>query len=52
MVKNSPSNAGDVGLAPSQGTKIPHGAGGLESPSTATKTAVWGGEQLPPHTKE
>ena len=29
VVKNLPSNAGDVGLSPSQGTKIPHaGAGG------------------------
>ena len=52
MVKNPPSNAGDVGLTPSQGTKIPHGAGELESPSAPTKTAVCGGEQPPPpHTK-
>ena len=27
MVKNPPSNAGDVGLIPGQGTKIPHDAG-------------------------
>ena len=52
MVKNPPSNAADVGLAPSWGAKIPHGAGELESPSTATKTALCGGEQLPPHTQK
>ena len=27
MVKNPPSNAGDMGSIPSQGTKIPHAAG-------------------------
>ena len=29
-VKNLPSNAGDVGLIPGQGTKIPHAAGQLK----------------------
>ena len=31
MVKNLPSNAGDVGLIPGQGTKIPHATGQLSS---------------------
>ena len=29
MVKNLPSNAGDAGSIPGQGTKIPHAAGQL-----------------------
>ena len=29
MVKNTPSNAGDVGSLPGRGTKIPHNAGQL-----------------------
>ena len=29
MVKNLPSNAGDVGLIPGRGTKIPHAMGQL-----------------------
>ena len=36
MVKNPPSNAGDVGLISGQGTKIPHAVGQLD-PSTATR---------------
>ena len=36
MVKDSPSNAGDVGSIPDQGTKIPYALGQL-SPLTATK---------------
>ena len=35
VVKNPPSNAGDAGLIPGQGTKIPHSAGQL-SPCAAT----------------
>ena len=35
MVKNLPSNAGDSGLIPGHGTKIPHAAGQL-SPHTTT----------------
>ena len=31
MVKNPPSNAGDVGLIPGWGTKIPHAMGKLSS---------------------
>jgi len=45
VVKNLPSNAGNVGLIPGQGTKIPHIEGQLsqgeatrESPCTAMKT--------------
>ena len=36
MVKNSPSNAGDMGLIPGRGTRIPHAVGQL-SPFTAIK---------------
>ena len=36
MVKNPPSNAGDVGLISGQGTKIPHAVGQLD-PGTATR---------------
>ena len=36
VVKNLPSNAGDVGSIPDQGTKIPYALGQL-SPLTATK---------------
>ena len=35
VVKNPPSNAGDVGSLPGQGTKIPHASGQL-SPHTST----------------
>ena len=35
VVENLPSNAGDTGSIPGQGTKIPHAAGQL-SPCTAT----------------
>ena len=35
MVKNPPSNAGDVGLIPGQGTKIPHAVQPV-SPRAAT----------------
>ena len=34
MVKNLPSNAGDAGSNPGQGTKIPHAAGQLSPRST------------------
>ena len=37
VVKNLPSNAGDSGLIPGGGTKIPHVVGQL-SPSAAMKT--------------
>ena len=35
VVKNLPSNAGDAGSIPGQGTKIPHAAG-QQSPCAAT----------------
>ena len=35
MVENPPSNVGDMGLIPGQGTKIPHAVGQL-SPCAAT----------------
>ena len=35
MVKNPPSNAGDIVFTPGQGTKIPHGVEQL-SPCTAS----------------
>ena len=36
MVKNPPSNAGDAGSIPGQGTKIPHAMGQL-NPHAATR---------------
>ena len=36
VVKHLPPNAGDTGLIPGQGTKIPHAMGQL-SPHTATR---------------
>ena len=39
MVTNLPSNAGDVGLIPGQGTKIPHAAGQLSPRATTTEPA-------------
>ena len=39
MVKNPPSNAGDVCLIPSQGTKIPHAEGQLSPCATTTELA-------------
>ena len=37
MVKNPPSNAGDVGSIPGQGTKIPHATGQLSPHATTTE---------------
>ena len=39
VVKNPPSNAGDVGLIPGGGTKIPHAAGQLGSHDATTEPA-------------
>ena len=39
VVKNVPSNAGDVGSIPGWGTKIPHATGQL-SPCTTTREPV------------
>ena len=37
MAKNLPSNAGDVGLIPGQGTKVPHATGQLSPHATTTE---------------
>ena len=46
VVKNPPSNAGDTGLIPGQGTKIPHAVGQLLSPKATTREA-WDGMKDP-----
>ena len=38
VVKNLPSNAGDVGSIPGQGIKTPHGKGQLGPQATTTNT--------------
>ena len=40
VVKNPPSNAGDVGLIPGPGTKIPHATGQL-SLLTTTRESLY-----------
>ena len=37
MVKNPPSNAGDAGSIPGQGTEIPHAMGQLSPRATTTE---------------
>ena len=37
VVKNPPSNAGDAGSIPGQGTKIPHATGQLSPHATTTE---------------
>ena len=37
VVKNPPSSAGDPGLIPGQGTRIPHAAGQLSPRTTTTE---------------
>ena len=39
MVKNPPSNAGDAGSIPGQGTKIPHATGQLSLRATTNEPA-------------
>ena len=39
VIKNSPSNAGDVGSIPARGTKIPHATGQLSPCTTTTEPA-------------
>ena len=39
VVKNPPSNAGDMGSIPGQGTKIPHAAGQLSQRARTTELA-------------
>ena len=40
VVKNPPYNAGDMGLIPGQGTKIPHAAGQLSPCATTTEPVL------------
>ena len=37
MVKNPPSNAGDSGLIPGRGIKIPHASGQLSTPQLESR---------------
>ena len=46
VVKNPSCSAGDTGLIPSQGTKIPHAMERL-SPSTAARESVHHNEKIP-----
>ena len=46
VVKNPPSNAGDMGLIPGGGTKIPHAVGQL-SPRAATTEPTRSGAHAP-----
>ena len=46
MVKNPPSNTGDVGSIPGRGTKIPHATGEL-SPCAATTEPTRSGARMP-----
>ena len=41
MVKNLPCNAGDVGLIPGRGTKIPHAAEQLSPCALTTEPQLW-----------
>ena len=40
VVKNPPLNAGDAGLIPGQGTKIPHATKQINVPTTTTEPAL------------
>ena len=42
MVKNPPSNAGDMGLIPGHETKIPHATGQLSPCSITRKKPAYG----------
>ena len=46
LVKNLPSNAGDAGLIPGQGTKIPHATGQL-NPRAASREKPVGRNKEP-----
>ena len=41
VVKNPPCNAGDAGLIPGQGTKIPHAAGQLSQRASTRARMPW-----------
>ena len=51
-VKNPPSNAGDAGSIPDQGTKIPHAAGQLSLGATAIELARRNERACVPQTTE
>ena len=46
VVKNLPSNAGDVGSIPGQGIKTPHSKGQLSPQATTTKPTHFGALDL------
>ena len=52
MVKKPPSNAGDVGSLPGQGTKIPYAAGQLSPCATTTELARFNERALVVQTTE
>ena len=52
MVKNPPSNAGDVGSVPGWGTKIPHAVGQLGPRTTTTDLARLNERDCMPQTTE
>ena len=52
VVKNPPSNAGDMGLIPGRGTKIPHAMGQLSPHATTTKAACLTERHRVPQTTE
>ena len=52
MVKNPPSNAGDVGSIPGWGTKIPHAVRQLSPWATATELAHLNERSLRTTTRE
>ena len=50
MVKNLPSNAGDVGSISGRGTRIPHAAGQLNLRITTRESAHCNEKMVPPGT--
>ena len=52
MVKNPPSNAGDVGSIPGRGTKISHAGGQLSPRATATEPVHLNERAREPQTAE
>ena len=52
VVKNLPSNAGDAGSIPGQGTKIPHAAGQLGPHATTTEPVCLNERAHMPQTTE
>ena len=52
MVKNPPSNAGDVGSIPDPETRIPHATGQLSPPATTTELALLNERDCMPQTTE